>query len=498
MPLRKREKDAEQIVNKQVGVYSLIRTGPRPKTITGPISMPVSQSGLVRHVTIDELHEGPPFSQGGPFFSAKLSSPSYAVAGAHVVGRQLPGPTSVTGPFEAGDVWHREYDGGISISTGYTGEPYVSLGAQQNVWDPNVTNSVLNPDDLQDLGNRAWAKLRPKVERASLAQSVIELREAPDMYKTTLRTLAGTLKSIASLRQVGRTLGSELSRAARPRVIGGLNPRLVSGGNAALYLEKDLRNLRKDVRKEFFQAADEYLNLQFGWRPFVKDVNALCEVIVNFDRHVETTTRNNGRWLKREFHEDVVQSNDVLTFQGGFADSRISPILGEDYLVPWTHNFYVTRQRMSRTWYAGSFRYYRPEFDSSLGSADVRLKEVRQALSLLGGNITPTLLYKVTPWTWMVDWFANVGDNVQRIDDELSGGVAARYFYLMREAFDRFVFGANSQDYSGNNIGVEAFREMRVKRRVESSDPFSFSLVPTSFDGFKLAILAALGISSRR
>jgi hypothetical protein len=309
-------------------------------------------------------------------------------------------------------------------------------------------------------------------------QSIIELREAPRMYKQTAAMAASLYKQIARTKAIARYAADPLKGAREV--------------NALVQFAESARDLRKVPKS----ISDEFLNVQFGWKPFVKDVNAICDVAVNFDEYTARAEKYNDVWQPVSYHEEVVETSDLVMLDGpGLVWPRVSPVLGDDYVVPWTSEFRIYRERCTRVWYKGSFKYYRPEFDKGLVGGYAAVRSARQALSLLGGNITPTVLYKVTPWTFLLDWFVNVGDNVQRFEDNVTGQVAARYFYLMRETYDRFRYVSSFTDRQGKVQSVEAVREVRVKRRAESTNPFEFSLLPANLSGMQLSILAALGIS---
>jgi hypothetical protein len=155
----------------------------------------------------------------------------------------------------------------------------------------------------------------------------------------------------------------------------------------------------------------------------------------------------------------------------------------------------VFRETYSQVWYEGLFKFYRPEFDEGLAAGYPAVRKARQTLSLLGGNITPTVLYKITPWEWLADWFANLGDNVQALEDAATGQVAAKYAYIMRHTYDQYRYHTSSQSQGGPVVHVEAVRRLEVKRRVSSMSPFGFALSPAGLSQGQLAILGALGLS---
>jgi hypothetical protein len=341
-----------------------------------------------------------------------------------------------------------------------------SLGSREtSVRGPDDHDPVVNPDDLSSLGPDGWNKLRPKVEKAGLAQAILELREAPKMLKSIAESALSTWHTLKGWRNY------------------------THGGR------DQWRRHFEDLRKAPKPIASEFLNVQFGWKPFVRDVISVCDVVLNLDEHIKATTKRNNAWQKRSWREEVVGSSSLIHSEGAIALTRIAPLQGNNYIRGYTSNYSVFRESVSEVWYEGVFKFYSAEFDENLQSGYPALRRARQLLGLLGGNITPTVLYKVTPWTWLADWFSNIGANVQMLEDQISGQVASKYMYLMRYCHDQYRYYTSSLSFGGEVVSVEATRRLAVKRRVQSAGNFEFSLRSTPLSGTQLAILAALGIT---
>jgi hypothetical protein len=223
--------------------------------------------------TTDENHGQPPYNEGGPFCSVKLWYPDFAIAGYTVQGKNITQPNSTTGAFEPGDVWTRSYSGALLLSSGWA---YMStaLGSrEQTVRGPDDVDPVVNPDDLDSLAPRAWSKLRPKVEKAGLAQAVLELREAPRMLKGTANS---AVRSWHALKAFKRSTQFRRQRSAFGQI-------------------PDLRRVPKPI-------AEEFLNVQFGWKPFVREVVAVLDVVINLisrTRRGGTTSGRSGTGAKK-------------------------------------------------------------------------------------------------------------------------------------------------------------------------------------------------------
>lgn len=473
MPLRTRRLDASRTSTAPIGQIDYINLGvgqPRGY-LSSPIKVMADIGTGLDTIAIDENHGRPPYQVGGPFFLRRVQTPVYTNGAGRFLSKsgQPPHGASTRPPDVPGSDWRIEYTGSFAAHWTVWGSPPLP---GESIRKDTDYDSFSNRNDMQDLGNRAYVKLRPKVEKASLLQSVIEAREIP-------RTLATTAKDLSTLwRSVG---GSDIPSSLRTQAgkwhrVKGFDP-----------------DAWKAAPK---RASESFLNLQFGWKPLLRDLDALCKVVLNFKTYVERAEARNNVWLKRQFIENDIRSESVVTnITGGNQNYCLPAMDTTAWVVPGSGAFRVVRQQLTRVWYEGLFKYYRPEFDKGLESGYPALRQCQQALTLLGGNINPTTLYKVTPWTWLTDWFVNVGDAVQRFEDLATDSVASKYFYLMRETIDRYVLRASWRMYDGQSPTPSWSREVVVKRRVGSNSPFNFSLMPSELSGMQLTILAALGMS---
>jgi hypothetical protein len=389
------------------------------------------------------------YQVGGPLFIVRVTEPT-GIAGSGMVFpyQSISQPPGYPLKGESGDLWQVGYTGSFI----HTGLPDLVQIPNKNISGPTDYRSNLNPNDLSSLGARAYSRLRPKVAVAGLGQAVAEARDVPATLRTTAAGFSQAWKAV--------------------------------GGNA------------KGIWQAPRGAANQFVNFQFGWKPFVNDVQQMYDLVARYETHLDKAERLNDKWLKRRFAEEEIQSSTVI-----YNDTRPkSNPLFRTYLAPAVAanvtdsvNLKVTRQSGTKIWYEGSFKYYRPEFDKRLPMHE-NVRAGRGFLTLAGANINPVLIYKVTPWTWLVDWYTNVGDNIQVAQDMVDNSVVSRYMYLMRESFDRYEYVSTHTGPYGTIVAT-SYQEVRVKRRVSCESPFGFALQPGGLSGVQYAILAALGLS---
>lgn len=416
-------------------------------------------------VSIDENHGRAPYRASGPLLLYRLLQPTYMVGGASIIGRKLPvgfvlydGPERIV--VKDGDDWRLTYDGGFVKTT--TGLPQ-SLGAAESYRPQSLDDREpeLDPDDLSDLGNRAYGLLRPKVEKASLTQSLVEIGTTPRMLKTSLKPFSSLWTQLRGrTRRSGRT------------------------GNA--------------WRQAPAAVSDQFLNVAFGWSPAVQDFLNVCSTLYNIDDLVVQAEANNDKWISRRYHEDYDELVQELYSQYGQSSPACDPPLHSSMIVPYSCFQTVTLRQGTRVWYEGSFKRYRPEFDGRLHRGHPALKAAEQAATLNGLRVNPTTLYRTIPYTWLVDYFASVSSGLQRLEDAITGEVVSRRFHLMRTAYKRLEYRVGFRTADGNAHDYTWVKEVTVKRRVNAQNAFGFSASPGGLTGMQYAILGALGASRTR
>jgi hypothetical protein len=245
------------------------------------------------------------------------------------------------------------------------------------------------------------------------------------------------------------------------------------------------------------EASDHFLNHQFGWVPFISDLQKMYAV---WQQHNEILTRKakeNGIWIKR---------SRTISKSDSFVHSHAGGSIG----IPWrsefnamcdafpgTSDFYRMVQATSvntRIWAQGEFTYYRPEFDINRSDYESNWQEANRLLTLFGARINPSVLWKVTPWTWLIDWFLGFGAWLDRLQSFGLDGVASKYMYVMQHSVQetQHIIDVNWK------TGVSTFSWSNIidsKQREEADSPFSYSLPVGGLSPKQLAILAALGIS---
>jgi len=143
-------------------------------------------------------------------------------------------------------------------------------------------------------------------------------------------------------------------------------------------------------------------------------------------------------------------------------------------------------------WFSGAYTYY----FGDVNNMDQINVWARDADKILGLGITPEVIWNAAPWSWLLDWFTNVGTNVTNWTNFSQDGLVLRYGYLMRTFKSTHVHSADGvRFYNDRRPGTVTLKyEVLSKERVKAT-PFGFGSNPNTWSARQWAILASLGMT---
>lgn len=244
-------------------------------------------------------------------------------------------------------------------------------------------------------------------------------------------------------------------------------------------------------------AGSEYLGYQFGWVPLVSEIRNLTKAAKKASDIIHQLERDNGRNVRRTFDFQDEKTSSVIsdtgyTSNGGFvwAPSGFSSAFYKDGIYPG--RLVHTRVVRRKTWFSGCFTYYLPTGSSNMAAFQRGLAKYDV---LYGVAPTPDVLWNLAPWSWAVDWFANIGDVIENASNALLYSQVLRYGYVMETTTVTDTYTLESPNFKGGSRFITSL-ETITKKRVKAS-PYGFGLTWDGFNTYQLSILAALGISRR-
>lgn len=388
----------------------------------------------------DELHKGPPYLEGGnlTIFHSKVTDTDLQQS------RLYEARLAIAN----GTMCYR-YNGGFLPRWPVISYPFSVAQIGTAGSSGYFSGDYGNPSSQ---GPTAWNKFKPKTSNADLGIFTGELREVPRMLKTTGRGFMETWRSMG---------GSLKSKEMYPKKI-----------------------------------ADHYLNTQFGWLPFVRDLVSFYNTYQTADRRLSQLYRDNGRWIRRRGSVSSTVSKTTLASlntDGAYAPYVYPTIEGNlTYKGPegWRYVCKINRELTINQSFSGAFKYWLPSYDQP----DKRLNKIQNYLKLYGANINPSLVWNLTPWTWLADWVANIGDNVSNYSSMQDDNLVSKYAFIMQSTDEWLENHTKVYTLSHGPVDCRWFRGCSTKRR-ESASPFGFAIDTDAFSPRQWSILTALGFS---
>lgn len=324
-----------------------------------------------------------------------------------------------------------KYEGGFCcLSTG---------GAYDSAF--NVPSTPTNANSIAaeasnyaaSMGAAGWNRFQPGRPEAGLGQFLIELRDVPRMLQ-----------------------------------------------NSA----KHFSNLYRTLKSPSMMAS-EWLNYSFGWKPFLRDLRKFASLSQNLNTSLKRLKENNGKWRKAGGIMDESSVTETIAKGSG---TKHYPGLWTQMWHPGSPNlsggYSVERATKQKAWFEASFRYWIPDIQ------DLNWNK-RAIAHLYGLEVTPSLIWEVTPWSWLIDWFTNVGDvisNMSTLDN-----LVAKYAYAMGTKESSIDISSWINYWAGPIADTWSFHRTG-KARVEAN-PFGFSYDWTALSPSQWSILIALGLT---
>lgn len=375
-----------------------------------------------RDVCVDELHAGPPYKTGGPLDVRHFKTDLYD------------------------DLPYVDYHSckGCYFDYWLTGRlmPVFNPIKYLDWTDPSSPSlddwSWCNPDHYDD-GVNGWGKAKPAQPEASLGVAFGEAREIPHMLAQTAKAFARSYKTF-------------------------------------------IKNTSKMGIRD---AADDWLNLNFGWLPFLRDIEDFIKVVKYQEDLLRQLRKDNNQWIYRR--RSIRREETV---EQVFSDSRVAaftPVGASNLYNTPNGNTRIERVTRLNSWFVGRFKYYIPYLKTSGPGT------TREMVHLLGLRPTPMVLYELMPWSWLVDWFTNVGTSFSNLQSCLLDGVVSKYAYVMSHKTQR-VTGEYFSNFKQGPIKAVRYAQIEQKIRSEAS-PFGFENSADSFSQRQWSILAALGFT---
>lgn len=251
---------------------------------------------------------------------------------------------------------------------------------------------------------------------------------------------------------------------------------------------RDLKSMFMPVKQSFSGLAGGYLNMEFGWRPFLSDISKVIITLIKLEKTLARLKKYNGRWQRRHGTVQTVSSVSGPDSLG----NMILPTL-PTYFYPGRAATSCTRLTsiVERVWFEAKVRYYLPELEKPT------LYDCTKLLAkIVGLDFTKvSLWWKVFPYSWLADWFGNMTHLIEGMETAMSNDLVASYAYVMEDRFKRVTYDQFQPFTDGTSVHLKTQYELRSKERA-NANPLGFgpAVDRINITPRQVAILAALGI----
>jgi hypothetical protein len=239
------------------------------------------------------------------------------------------------------------------------------------------------------------------------------------------------------------------------------------------------------------QAGSEYLNVEFGWKPLVSDIQKAMYAVTHSHEILTQYHHDSGKLIHRRYDYPSTTTTSTGTFGGGTGPNGPAT-LGSPYTTGATATIQKSMSSTTKKWFSGCFIYH---VDMGSSNLDRLHRHYQDAQKLLGIGLTPDVVWELTPWSWLADWFTNTGDIMSNIRSFAFDGLVMTYGYIMQETkatntytLDIPGWGVDGSSYHGSAV------VSRVSQKRLPGNPFGFGLTKANLSPRQLAILAAVGI----
>lgn len=311
---------------------------------------------------------------------------------------------------------------------------------------------------------------------------------------------ASALSSYAAL-EYGRTAptSDQISMSA---IVGELReglpaliPALLATGSS-----KNFKYVLKRQTRRARDAGSDYLNVQFGWIPLLSDVRKIATALAVATSAISSDELStHRRRMKPEVDTAISGRSTTVSVTPRFGSADFGD---STYVINSVNNVVCNNwaSQLVKVDYSFEAEFIRlPETKKDFGPYLNKLNE------LMRWDITPMDLWQLAPWSWLVDWFFDIGAQLDAWNSATSNKILSLYAYGMRDErrtttnivseiqgtpASGYIYTGPSSVYNR----VEFRRRQRIK-----ANPFGYILNPlSSLSAGQLAILGALGLTKAR
>lgn len=266
--------------------------------------------------------------------------------------------------------------------------------------------------------------------------------------------------------------------------------------------------------------GSEYLGYIFGISPLLSDIRNTIDALNQCQRILAQWIQNNQRQVRRrrrvptkstpsyEYkeassgtavgYEAFIANNNH--YSGPYPNNHFGGSIGSSN---WKHTRARFQNVKEKITFSSAFEYdlslLLPDDKAGLLKAgrlsDNELQSflLEYLLGFHPSQVGPELIWNLTPWSWMIDWFTNVGTVLDNLRARTSVGMQTDWAYV-KTVQERWVkLNETLTDTTNGQVVIRSdveYKQLYV-RRIKAS-PFGFKVGFDSFTTNQISTLAAL------
>lgn len=262
----------------------------------------------------------------------------------------------------------------------------------------------------------------------------------------------------------------------------------------------DSLNFQKKWSERVSSGGSDALNVEFGWKPLVRDLQALGAALF----HTTKMLQRGGNRVHRRFalppesFSDARSGNSSVLWQFGNPGQFSVPgqTLAGGGGTGQSSSWDYVKTRTVKRWFEGEFTYFHPlDFDPS-----DYFSRLDQFVSV---KMSASALWELAPWSWMVDWFLRIGDTIRAAELSANDRLILHYGYAMEHTvytteLSWRATSAPSAGFSGAPSRGWYLSTSERKRRIRAN-PYGFRVGGWSgLTAGQQSILGALALSKAK
>jgi hypothetical protein len=253
-----------------------------------------------------------------------------------------------------------------------------------------------------------------------------------------------------------------------------------------------LSTLRGGVNHLHQNIGGEHLNVQFGVKPLISDLQKTALGVLRAAKIARQYIRDSDRLVRRRatLLEDSTLTRSEYPGTPAIARRQGTDVIGEFMSGPYGVTS-VNDQVYQKVWFSGAYTYHVSQAESFVGKLE---RYEALANHALGTRFDPDVAWQLTPWSWLIDWFSDAGGFISNVNALANDSLVMKYGYVMHETLATRTRTLGLRPIQvGPSVCWSTFQYHRKMRH--RATPYGFGTNLGDLSPRRWAILGALGLT---